>query len=500
MEHRARSLRLAVSVVLMGTSAYRVAGQILAADMVGLSLPGRFIFDLASESLAARLTLGSSGADFVGLSLGADEESADLRCALRIRGETGSGGSFIAVGPGAPSGSLRLLSDPLSSGLLSSRGGPVALSPSLESGTAVLGLGVVRPAPGGVCDESFEAFALAGGAGGGLLLRRAQFAESSEDIPFEPRYLAAGLGGGVSDGEGRWSALVAASARRGTSGSGGWEPDIPADPAGLVLHGALVRERWTESTRVLFGFVASAGRLEGPGLAARIEADAREGPLFLRIAASRAGTGFRVLSGSYPERSLSLAGDIRLALKRASSLTCALRLEMPRTDAGDPPLFGGSARCAYSLPLYAGDGTRVLWPRLELSRSPGADVRTELGFGLKGKRDGKGTNLDLALLLGGENGMDGLRVALDSATRGAARGLGADFELGLSWLEEGDPNTAPRADAALRLEFPLPAPSAGRTSLRLELSCPEGGVILAPFLPDEAAPILEWSIRYVAEL
>jgi hypothetical protein len=544
MERASRELLVVCAAILLAAALAREArGQSRSGTaLCAFPFSGRLSFSLDGDSLESRLISGSSGSDFAGFSFLADDEAAVIRGAFRREGKVelaGLGRPFLAAGPGSSAGALRMLSDPLSFSVLSAQAVPVSVAPDLESGTVVLCVGTVgedragnldgadgggtaaSPARAAFLTTYALASAAADSANAGLLLRRGQLKDGDDHPSFEPSSAAAGIGFGVADGEGSWSALGAASLRRARAGGGGWEPDPPPDPAGLVLHGALLRERRTMSTRTLVGFAASLGRLEGPGLAVRLEAEAREGPLLVRIAAARAGSGFRELAGTEPERGLSLASDLRLALRRASALALALRLESPRRRAGSPPLFGGSARLAWTLPVYARDRLRSFEPRLEFSRKAGAAAEGRLGFALKGLRGGTGTNFDLSLGLDERHGLTGAEAAFESSIRDEASGLELGFELGLDWLEDGDPSAPVIAEAALRLDLPLPdaspasakgaigfgqglparaSASARGADLRIEVGCPEGGIVLAPRVPANAWPGFVWSIRYVRAL
>ena len=441
----------------------------------------------------------------------------------------------MAAGPGGAAGPLEMLADPLAFGAQSLSEAPVSLAPDLKSGTVVLCVGAAADAAStlermaaGLGDSArlgfVAAYALAANAseGAGLFLRRAQFLDRVDEEAFEPRSAAAGLGFGLAGDEGLWAFLAAASLRRSRPGSGGWEPDRASDPAGLVLHGAVVREFQTERGRALAGFAASLGRLEGPGLAARLQAETRTGPLLARFAAATSGPGFRELSGSRPERSLAVASDLRLGLRRASALALALRLESP---ANVPPLLGGSARLSWRVPLYNGGRVRSLEPRIEFDRKAGEASETRFGFALRGRRRGAGTNLDLSLGIGEASGLSGAKAAFESSTRDEGLGVETGFELDLGWLQDGDPSSPIVAEASLHLDLPLPwspgwagtAVSPGRgmqdtmrdtvhgaargpvrgASLRLEIASPEDGLILAPRPDAEACPALVWSIKFV---
>jgi len=480
-----RSALLCSSAALVAALA-RFAWALPASE--GRGERGRLSLELAAESLEARLSYGSSSSNFGCLGLVADEAAALVRGAIRVEGE-GCGelldGPYLAAGPGAPAGCLRLLADPLSYTPVSARASLIALSPSLASGTAVLGAGA---AGGSFALEAFAAASGSSGAAAGFLLRRAQFEDGTDEPAFEPRSVATGLGLGVADGEGRWSAIAAASARLASAGGGGWEPAPPPDAAGLILCGALVRERRAAATRALVGLAASMGRLEGVGLAGRVEAEAREGPLFLRLSAACAGTEFRALSGSYPSRGLSLAGDARIALRRASVLACALRLESPRPLPGEMPRLGSSTRLAYSMPFARAAG--ALEPRVEAARKAGEAPSVEVGLAFRGRREGKGTNLDLALVVDSGKSAAGWKASLSSRARDDCFGIGLGAELGLSRLGGGSEPLV--AEATLRVELPL----AGNASLEVEAATAKGGLSLAPSAAGDAAPSFAWSIRY----
>ncbi|HRY53597.1 MAG TPA: hypothetical protein P5142_03165 [Spirochaetia bacterium] len=431
---------------------------------------GKLALELREEEWKARLRSGSPEGGFAGLSLLARDEGLELRGALCREG----GESFAAAGPGRPEGALGLLANPASYSASSLCGPPVSIDTSLASGTAVLGAGR-RP---------LSAFALAEGGGSGLLLRR----EGGEGESFQPRSAAAGL----CAGGGTWAAAAALSLRKEREGSGGWEPESPPDPAGLLVLGALCRELGGASGRAFFGLAASLGELEGPGFAARLEADARLAGLYIRLRAALVGPGFRELSGGFPERSLAAAADLRLALKRAAALGLALRLEAPRPDPGEPARFGSSAAAVLSLPLDREGGPLVLAPRFEAAKEAGGGLEYELALACSRRADAGKTRLELGLGLGGEKGLRGAEASLARSAEGS-RGLELEFELALSALEGGDPEAPVLADPELRLSFPL----ASGAELRLEAAGPEGGFALEPLEEAEAAPGFSLSLRYL---
>ena len=446
---------------------------------------GRLAFSLTGDCLEALVNRRWGYENYGGISFSADEEGAEIKGGFSLVVDDGDGegerpSTFIAAGPGRASGCVRFLSEPLGFGSVATHGGAVALDSSLASATVVLGAGA----------KGISAFALAKGSEAGLILRRGTSELGSQEL-VAPRLASAGIEYDRQDGVGRWSSALATTLRSGSAGGGGWEPKPPPESPGLVLLGALAREWRNPWGSTWFGLAASAGALEGPGLAARLEAEARQGPFLLRLAAAEAGMGFRSLSGSPPDRSLAIAADIRLALRRATALGIALRLESPRLWAIAPPRFGSSARFSLTLPL----GESALVPRLEIARQPGEEHETGLGLALKKAHRDWGTDFDLSFGLGGETGLKNLKASLSSRAErfGPGRKLGFGLELGLSCLEGGERAAPVRATFELSFSVRLPSDA----ELWIKAASPEKDVVLAPITEGAARERIELSLRYI---
>ena len=430
---------------------------------------GRAALSLSGESLEALLRFeGEEGR--AAFSLVADDDGAVIRGGAEAGGAEGE--PFFAAGVGRAAGSLAILADPTSFAMSKAEGAPVAIDRGLDAATAVLGAGT-----GGLA-----VFALAAAPESGFVLRRGGAG------PKGPSWGAGGFCLGSSASErGRCAAAAALSLRRGEGGGGGWEPEPPPDPAGLSLAAGVSGSRAGPSGRSLIALCASVGRHAAPGLAVRAEAESRTGPLLLRVAAARAGEGFRGLSGSSPRRALALAADARLSLRRAAALLLALRLESPRRSPGEPVLLGGSARFGVALPA----GGRLLEPGLSIARKAGGDALCELNFGLSRRRGPGKRKLELSLEVDGR-GPRGLAAGLEAgAGIGSAR-WGAS--LGLGFLQGGSLEAPWQGECSFWLALAMPG---GESELRLEVEGPEGGFVLAPLGPGEGGPVFRPSLRYV---
>jgi hypothetical protein len=418
-------------------------------------------------SLRSRLRLGMPDSSYLALLLDEEERGARLVGALDLESESGFPiSSRIVAGPGSASGALRLFADPayLSMGL--DDNACVELDTSLSSGTAVLGVEA----------GSFSAFAMERGTGAGIVFPRSGSVTREAELPSPPEAAAAGLGFSLPWGEGSLRTIAAVSLRTGRAGGDGWKPDPPPDPAGLVVDLGVLRTRSWASGRATLGLAASQGRIEGPGLAARIEAEDMRGALSLHAAAGASGGGFRDLYGSKPRYELGAATDLRLALRKAATLSLALRLKAKRTqsstlletsyaDAASPfwdsELAQRSARLSLVAPLPRYGRSMDLSCAVE----SGANAPTAMLFGLglaASERSAAGLwrrRWGGELRFGGDHGpgFDGLALSL-SAGRSPPTGVYGpliDMTLGLELFEGGRSDSPAIADLAIDLWLPL---------------------------------------------
>ncbi len=460
---------------------------------------GRASFDLDGSSMQARILLGEAEGSRLGLAMAADGRLAELRglFCLRSRGE-GPQASLLA-GPGSAAGPVRLLADPTSFSPGFRLGPPAEADPSLESATSVI-----------ACEAGPVAlFALARGSSPGLLVARPGPASlSSRDGPGSKGSVFETAAGGFCLGprgeEGGWALVGASSLRRGRKGGDGWRPDPPPDAGGQVLVSGLVAERRWQGGRSSAGAELSWGRLEGPGIAARLEAEAGLGFLALRVAAGAAAESFRNLYGEESARRLGLACDARLALRRSAFLSAAYRLESPRSGPGGPPRLERSLATLLELPLLS---------------APGGGS-AELGIELGGDEAFRGdSRFSLALSRGGESASPLWRIGVYScllpsrpSPRSVLGPVGASFmcrscpspespgpepfrleaELGLEALADGLSSAPVIAKGSLGIGLALDRASV----LSLAMSLPPEGLELRPRQATAPGPGLVFSVAY----
>lgn len=486
--------------------------------------PGEVSAGLEETGMSLGLRLGE-GPEELRLSLEAEAEEARLRAGFRS--------PFLVAGPGSAAGPLRALADPasfgqgLSFGLRAGAGPgfspPLALDTSLDSATSVLGLSA------GLGQLSLAAFALAPGLFGGFLAARPGPCSPPEspaeaarvEAPAAPEAASAGLALSLPLGRGGLCLAAGAVYRRGSEGEGGWSPDPPPEPPTRTAYAALVAEGEGDSGRAAFALAASYGQRRGPGLACRLEAAARAGPLSSRAFAGAAGLAFRNLYGEAPSRRLGAGLDLRLALYRGASLSLLSRLESPArppAEAVGLPALGRSLSLGLALPL-----ARVsLEPRLELSRAAG-ESGTEALASLRASGEARGFapaggyawRLELAdsfLLQGG--GLRSLDLSLGLKSLGGASGprLFLDLKLtlgptaepyaaaaetgspGAQILQAASPLAAPELLAKIRLGLDLPL----RAAARMELEAFLEDIPLALLAPGAKPPGLGLSAAYRA--
>ncbi|HUW41381.1 MAG TPA: hypothetical protein VMV90_10240 [Rectinemataceae bacterium] len=418
------------------------------------------------ESLRSRLLLGAPGSSRLAVMLDEGENGARLVGSFDFEAE--GSGTRVAAGPGSASGALRLLADPayLSSGLDARPG--VELDSSLSSGTAVLGVEA----------GALSVFALERGAGAGIVLPATGSVLGEPQGASPPEAAAAGLGLTLPWGGGSIGTVASASLRTGRAGGEGWRPDPSPDSPGLVVDLGLLRTLNWPSGRAAVGLAASQGRVEGPGLAARIEAEERRGAFSLRAAAGAAGSGFRGLYGSKPLNELGVAADLRLILRRSAALGLGLRLKSkPASTATESEAAPGwdsggaerSARLSFAAPLPQYGRSLDLSCAVE----NGADVPAALRLGMAlaaSLRSEAGlwrSRWGAELRFGGESGpgFDGLSLSLTAGRTPPQDVLGPELEarLGLELLDGGAAEAPALADLGIDLWLPL------RSSSRLGL-------------------------------
>ncbi|MGO8694645.1 MAG: hypothetical protein ACLQMF_13370 [Rectinemataceae bacterium] len=443
-------------------------------------------------ALRSRLRFGMAGPSYFALLLDEEERGSRLVGALDIEARSSAfDSSRLVVGPGSASGALRLLVDPayLSTGL--DGADCVELDSSLSSGTAVLGL---EAGP-------FSAFALERGAGAGIVFPRSGSLTCEAELPSPPEAAAAGMGFSLPWGGGTLCAFTSLSLRAGRAGAEAWKPDPAPDSAGLVFDLGVVRIRRWDSGWVAMGLAGSQGRIEGPGLAARIEAEERRGVLGFRAAAGAVGSGFRDLYGSRPLYELGAAADLRLALRRAATLTLGFRLKSKATAGGvaltaadtgealdasaaasswDSELAQRSARVSLLAPLPRYGRTVDLSWALERGADAATAVLLDIGLSVSERLPSGLWHCRWGgeLRFGGDRGpgFDGLSFSLSAGRSPPAGSSGPfiDMTFGLELLEGGMSYSPAIADLGIDLWLPLRDSS----RLGLGLDAPSSGLFL----------------------
>jgi len=468
-------------------------------------LPGSAWMELGSGEISARLGFEPGGASGFGLRLDADAEAAEARAFVEL-GSDRAGRPFLAAGPGTPAGALRFVLDPTSPATLSP-GLPIVVDRGMESGRAALrvGAGLV------------QSFAIAEAEGPLFSARLSGLKAEETTAESGPSGAAVGLalGGAYSGGE--WSALVDASSRASEEGGEGWSPEPRPDRGGTVFHAAIVARRSTGSGDAGAAIAASAGALEGSGLAARVQAAGRIGPVSLNASFGAASAAYRDLFGSPPDDLVRGKVEARFALRRSSSISISREAYAERDGELTAPSWGHSDSIAFRIAVREGlscalagallreppdrDALAAARPgdssgklalsvsrRVDEAASPRAGARavgttrSKAEAALRWKDEGAGGRLD---------GLD-LAVSFRRDNGAGWPSLGLDLKAGL--MGEGDPLAVPIVYGRLGIGVPL----GSSRELSLEVSLPSGGVALALLPKGAAAPAAEVSIGYRA--
>jgi hypothetical protein len=277
-------------------------------------------------------------------------------------------------------------------------------------------------------------------------------------------------------------ALAAVSFPKSPAPISGWKPDPYAAPAlapselgGPLGNAALVAERGSAESGALVALSASYGESAGSSGALRLQAREERGALGLRLLAAAAAPGYRALFGRPQERLLGAAGELRIAMRRSSSLSLGFEAEAEGRGLRYAPLWGRSERLELALPLHA-ERPRFLEAGLEARRSAEGERSGTARLAVEGGKVEEGGSATAGASLGWERRFDGIGLSL--STKLAARGglPRVDLDLGLGLFDGARADSPVMAKAGFCLALPC-----GETgSLALDLDLPEGGIELAP--------------------
>jgi hypothetical protein len=438
---------------------------------------------IGEDELRMRLALGKASSS---LDVGLETDGKDLGLGGGLSLASSAGGSEMIAGLGSVSGIARVLVDPTAPAALS-LSDPVALDPSLESRSSVLGL---RAGP-------LSLFGIAYGAG----------------ISRELEAAAAGLAYGYSGSEGGVSAIAAASYAAGSASLSGWRPDPAASPGGNMadgrrpcLNAALVAERHGYSSAAIAAIAASYGRLAGPGLALRLDARETAGAFTLRVSASAAASSFRELAGPRQERLFDACAEARIAMRRASSLSLSVESQAWGASRFYAPALGRKGGVKVILPL-GGMSRSFFETRIEADSPPEGEGGGSWSIALARRADECGGTRPISsaarspsssMSFGGslkwDSSFAGLELSMKTEVEGEGGlpSLGLDASLDLYGKGRLDSPVLARGGAHARFPF---GPGA---SIELDASLPEKGIALAPSRGGGRAPPLVLCLRYRA--
>jgi hypothetical protein len=442
---------------------------------------------LDAESLSQRLSL-ERGDSRLALRLDADEDGGALSGSMELSGSD-EPRSRIALGPGSPSGLLRLVVDPASVSSLSP--GPlVELDSSLETRTSALGLDA-GPASLFAFSRGSDEAAIDSCAGGAALTfaaldaGRDRVAADFIGTASFPREAAAGSG---------WSPKPAAS------------PALSASPGGEALLDAalaLRRESVGQGSTALVAAAASYGRLAGPGFALRLDSRESSGPWSLRLSAGASGPRFKRLYGELPESLLGATAALGFS-KGGPRVSLGLNAEASNNGARYAPLWGGSGRASFYLPLVLDSG-RYLEASASFADPPSCsssseatrELRIELGRRLSRRGITESASFSAKLCFAepatmifaapadasDEAAVESLELSLAASAGRSERGLKLGCEFALA-IPSGEAE-ATEVSASYGLAFSLPCGPGG--ILSLQISSPDAGIKLAPRLAEVGA-------------
>jgi hypothetical protein len=490
MEPSSRRERRALAGLALGIA---LAAGAAAQDTGGK--PGAASLEIGAEELSARIGIPLGASSGFGFRIDADSEAAEARAFLELGSGVG-GRPVLAAGPGAPAGAARFILDPASPATLSP-GPPIAIDRSMGSGRAAMALG------------SGRLFAFAIGEAEEPLVS-ARFPglrdEGGEAVTAgRAEALAAGLVLYGPGARGGWSVLVDASSREPEGGGEGWSPDPPPERGGTILHAAFVARRKGDGGEAGVAIAASAGRLDGSALAARVQARGEAGPISLNVSIGAAGPGYRGLFGEFPAAAFLSRIEAKLRLRRSSSVSLIREDRAEREGRLSAPAWGSSDSIEASIAIKEGLSCALSGklrrepPDAQAGSGAPAIPSGELSLSVSRRAGGSGTTRSkLGASVGWKGGEAGARLGLDASF---ARDNGESWpsiELGLKadFPGAGDAASAPSVRGSLEIAFPL-----GPTrELSLDLALPSGGLALAPTAKEGTAPSVEVSIVYRASL
>jgi hypothetical protein len=443
----------------MGAGLYAEGGETMA------RIDGKLSSTLCEDSLAMRLGL-HTGSAYLGLGMDSSEDGASFLGCLEA-GENRERGPWLIAGPGSSSGSLRFLADPTSTTAFSS-GPPVALDPGLDARTAVLGL---RAGP----------LALFGiGEGRGPLA----FASRGDAEGHSMGAAAGGFSLCMLDSGYRLEALAAASYAKAPAPNSGWKPDPYAGAAlnsgdgGMpITQAALIAERNGETSGALVALSGSYGELAGPAGALRLQAREEAGDLGLRLRAAAAEPRYRALFGEPEERLAGAAAELRLAMRRSSSLSLALGTEAEGQGLRYAPRWGESKALTLVLPLSM-DSYRFLETGLEAKRSAEGERSGCSSLSMKSGKAEEGGAADVAAAVNWKRKFESLVLSLSTEAAAKESLPSLCLDLGLELFEGG--KAASQVLAKGGIGFAFPCGDSG--TLYLDAALPESGVPLEPRL------------------
>jgi len=480
---RAAALSAALALASLGGLRAEAAQALRDPD-----LGGRVSTTLEKDALSTRVGI-DSGPVFLGLGLDASDSGSYLLGCLQA-GEPRGPGACLLAGPGAPSGSLRVLADPASTSAFVA-GPPVELDRSLGSRRAVASL---REGP-------LTLFGIQEGEG------PVAFAAKE---PSEPRRRGATAGGLSLSAQlpgGRLEAAAAASRGSAASPASGWSPQPYATPAidgcaasSPTAQALLLFERREPDSGVLFALSGSRGELAGGAGAMRLQARSELDSLGLGLRAGVASPGYRSLFGRAEEDLLGAAAELSLSLPRSASIGLRAELEAEGRGLRYSPGWGGARSLNLVLPLSA-ESYRFLEARAERRIRPDGESTGSVAFEARGGRPEEGGSAAAGVVLRWRRGFDSLGFSLstDLAAPGLLPALGCEVSLELF---DGARAASPvLARGGLRLS--LPCGEAGK--LRLGLDLPAGGLALEPRGGDASGDAssgrgAELGLRYSASL
>lgn len=452
----------------------------------------------SAGGLTQRLGLYSAGSRLE-LGLDAENEGASLSASLDCRG-SGPSGAGLVLGPASPSGSLRFLLDPCSASALS---GERLIS--LDSGLDSRRLGLCLEAP------PLSAFALGELDKRCAIYRTAGLGSRPEAFEAAPEIEAACAGLSWASSFSGWKlAALASASSRPAGASSSWAPDFGLDPAlgdgrfepGPQLRSAVIGERLWGEGRALFALASSSSRLAGSGLALRLDARESLEHLDLRLLLCAADPAYRGLFGARQARLLGAEAKARLELGAGAALAACLSTEAQGRGLCYAPLWSRAAELSLACPapclgikrLEAGAklelGTAV--PAAPLPGTAAQEPRASFGVSALRRHTGDWGESASRIKARAQwkAGLCGLDVDLDSSCE-APEGLPVlSLGLSLSFLDEGDPSSPPKAGCELAIGLPCGSHACAELSLGID------GVSLSPLAAGTGSPSPEIVLSY----